>query len=75
MLMSLEALAAYTAGLERDLQTSGEWKALAWVAAPDVEGRSIMAFQFSNIFGAHHVPWQLFEEMEAAKAWIAGFTA
>jgi hypothetical protein len=70
MLMSLEALDAYTADLRRDLQSTGKWEALAWVAGPEVEGRDIMVSRFSKIFAEHHVPWKIFDEIETARAWI-----
>lgn len=73
MLMSPDALAAYSAGLEKDLQCYGQWAALAWVSLPDVDGRSIMEYLFSKVFAKYHVPWRLFEDMDAAKAWVAAF--
>jgi hypothetical protein len=70
MMMSLEALNAYSAGLQKHLQACGPAVALAWVAAPDVEGRSIMLDHFSRIFSRFQVPWKVFEERACAKVWV-----
>ncbi len=70
MLMSLEALNTYSDGLQRQLQASGPVVALAWVAAPDIEGRSIMLDHFSHIFSRFQVSWKVFEKQSCAKAWV-----
>jgi len=70
MMMSLEALEAYAAGLQKHVQVFGPRHALAWVAASDVEGRSIMQEHFSRIFSRLGIPWQVFEELSGARAWV-----
>lgn len=70
MMMSLDALSAYATGLQKHVQASGPGLALAWVVAPDIEGRSIMLEHFSHIFSRLHIPWKVFEELSCAKAWV-----
>ncbi|WP_296447892.1 hypothetical protein [Rhodoferax sp. UBA5149] len=69
MLMSPAALEAYEQGMQAHLAQVKPHVAVAWVVAPEVEGRSIMLPYFAKIFSRINVPWQAFEELHAAQVW------
>lgn len=70
MMMSLEALEAYSSGLQQQLQASSPVIALAWVVGPEVEGGLIMLDHFARIFSQYALPWQVFEDSYSAKIWL-----
>lgn len=70
MLMSLDALEAYAQGMRSHLAQAKPNVAVAWVVAPQLEGRSFMLPYFADIFASIHLPWQAFEHMAEAKAWV-----
>ncbi len=69
MLMPLEAVTAFSGHLEKILNSPKSIAAIAWVAAPEVEGRAVMLTIFSRIFAKSSVPWQVFEDLESARSW------
>lgn len=70
MLMSQDALDAYTEGMQMHLTQTKPNVAVAWVVAPQVEGRSIMLRHFEKIFTSLNVPWKSFERLDEASAWV-----
>ena len=70
MLMSKDAVDAYTQGMQAHLTQVKPNLGVAWVVSQEVEGRAIMLRYFENIFASLNVPWQAFEELDEAKAWI-----
>lgn len=71
MLMSPQALDAYSRGLEQDFKNISPLAAFAWVVGPDVEGRGLMMEHFTEIFERSQIQWRVFENLAHAKAWIA----
>ena len=70
ILMTSDALKAYSDGLKAHLTQVKPNVAVAWVVAPDVEGRALLLPYFAEIFANCNVPWQAFEELDAARAWV-----
>lgn len=70
MLMSPDALDAYAQGLLAHVATVNLPVAVAWVAAPNVDGRAIMMPHFAKIFAQIDAPWREFEDLNEAKAWV-----
>ena len=70
MLMSTEALQAYSLGLRSHFKQGDPPLAVAWVVPPEVEGRHIMLPLFARIYAETEVPWKSFEDFDAAMNWI-----
>lgn len=70
MLMSQDALDAYTKGMQMHLKQAKPNVAVAWVVAPTVEGRSIMLRNFEKIFASLGIPWKSFEKLDEARIWV-----
>lgn len=43
---------------------------VAWVVAPDVEGRTLMLPHFERMYARAERPWRAFESLDEALAWI-----
>jgi hypothetical protein len=69
-LMSPEAFEAYRKGLTSFHQHRRNPVALAWVAAPEVEGMSLMVQNFQPVFESVGTNFRLFQTVEPARAWI-----
>lgn len=69
-LMSPQAFAAYGEGLAKFHENANTPAALAWVAAPEVEGMGMMVEKFSDLFASHNINFRLFATLEPAIAWI-----
>jgi hypothetical protein len=69
-LMSPEAFADFEGGLKKFYESTNTPVALAWISAPEVEGMSLMIAKFVDLFARHNVNFRLFEEKEAALAWV-----
>lgn len=69
-LMSPEAFAAYGEGLAKFHESANVPVALAWVAAPEVEGMGLMVDKFSTLFASHNTNFRLFATLGPALAWI-----
>lgn len=70
MLMSPDALEAYSRGIERDFKNTGQLTSLAWVVGPEVEGRGVMMEHFAAIFARNQINWKVFDDLPSAVAWI-----
>jgi len=69
-LMSPEAFAAYSRGLEHFHESVNLPVALAWVASPDVEGMQLMINKFEELFARRKTNFRLFDDPDAARAWV-----
>lgn len=69
-LMSADAFNTYSAGFERYFATRGGLRAVAWVAAPELEGMAIMVRHFGELFERHHLPFRVFEDLAPAREWV-----
>ncbi|MBH9552663.1 hypothetical protein [Inhella gelatinilytica] len=70
VLMSPEAFEIYTQGFESFLARGSRLRAVAWVAAPAVEGLPFMVERFAKLFSQHGVAFRLFEQIEPATDWV-----
>ena len=70
MLMSAEAFGVYAANLKHDLQCIKSTLLMAYVVPDDIEGRAIMMPMFDKIFSENNIVWQIFDNLNTAKAWI-----
>lgn len=69
-LMSPQAFDDYERGLMAFLSSEHRLVAVAWVADPELEGMRFMQERFGRLFRASDMPFQLFDSMAAAEAWV-----
>ena len=70
---SPEGIARYAAILSVPKPASMTPAATAFVMGPEVEGYRIMSQHYTGIFEAMGRPFQIFDTLEEAKAWVRGF--
>ncbi len=70
---SPEGIARYAAILSVPKPASLTPVATAFVMGPEVEGYRIMSQHYRNIFDNMGRPFQIFDTLEEAKAWVSGF--
>jgi hypothetical protein len=69
-LMSPEAFTAYGEGLAKFHESANIPVALAWVAAPEVEGMRLMIDRFADLFARRKTNFRLFEDLQPARDWV-----
>lgn len=72
VLMTSDAMAAYSAGLSRFVEEEADLAAVAWVADEEIEGMAFMLPRFSKIFANTQTSFQLFTTMTEAQNWVQG---
>jgi hypothetical protein len=70
LMASPDALAAFEDFLQAMSKAKTAPTAVAYVAAPEVEGRSLMLPIFAEIYARHGRRFAAFEQLEPAEAWI-----
>lgn len=70
LMMSPEALTAFE-DYVLSLSIPGQrGLPVAWVVAPDVEGRAVMLPHFERMYAGAGRPWRVFETLDEAMAWL-----
>lgn len=75
MLMSEEALNAFSENIKQHLSEIQIAPIIAYVVPPEIEGRSIMLPFFANMFSKVNVNWQVFKDIDDAKVWVQSLLA
>ena len=70
LLASPDALHAYGGFLQAMSEARTAPQAVAWVVAPEVEGRSLMLPIFARLYAEHGRRFAAFETMAEAEAWV-----
>lgn len=70
VMCSPEVVAAYGGFLRKNTADGHTPAAVAWVVAPQVEGRGIMLPVFQRLYAEHGRRFACFETMDEAQAWM-----
>jgi hypothetical protein len=70
LMASPDALASFEAFLQAMSQAKTAPVAVAYVAAPEVEGRSLMLPIYAEIYARHGRRFAAFEQLADAEAWV-----
>lgn len=74
-MMSPDTFRAFATSFQVFADTPNPLRAVAWVAAPEVEGVSMMAPHFEALYGAAGLSFALFEDEAVAMQWLQSLGA